>query len=64
MIRSKIPSDTLRILYVFLAVVFSQEPFFAQDLTVEQPNAGHKVDQQNLIGETKNSPSKTNANPT
>ncbi len=45
MIRSKIPSDTLRILHVLLAVVFSQEPFFAQDLTVEQPNAGHKVDQ-------------------
>ena len=44
-IRSKIPSDTLGILHILLAVVFSQELFFAQDLTVEQPNAGHEVNQ-------------------
>jgi hypothetical protein len=44
-IRSKIPSHTLGILHIFLAVVFSQELFFAQDLTVEQPNAGHEVNQ-------------------
>jgi hypothetical protein len=44
-IRSKIPSDTLGILHIFLAVVFSQELFFAQDLTVEQPNARHEVNQ-------------------
>jgi hypothetical protein len=43
--RSKIPSDTLGILHIFVAVVFSQELFFAQDLTVEQPNAGHEVNQ-------------------
>ena len=44
-LRSKIPSDTLGILHIFSAVMFSQELFFAQNLTVEQPNASHEVNQ-------------------
>src|SRR5262245_25236481 len=45
MIHSKVPSYPIAILHIFLAILFPQEYFFAQYLTVEQPNAGGKIDQ-------------------
>ena len=51
MVHLKIPSYSLAILRVVLAIVVPQECFFAQYLTMKQPNAGHEVDQQYPIGE-------------
>src|SRR5262249_34079885 len=49
--HSNIPSYSITILRIFLAVLFPQEFFFAQYLPVDQPNAGNEVDQHNPIGE-------------
>jgi hypothetical protein len=44
-VHSKIPSDSIAILCIFLAISLPQESFFAQYLTVEQPNARDEVSQ-------------------
>src|SRR5262245_38462717 len=60
--HSKIPSYSMAILRVSLAVLFPQECFFAQYLPVDQPNAGCEVDQHNPVGKHQELPEQHKAN--